>query len=88
MNTIEVLREMQNININKPSGLDDLSSRVLKLALKEIVPELTYVFNLSIKSRTFLDKWKCATVIAIPKVGDSSKVENFRPLSLLPFPAE
>ena len=88
VNETEVFRELQNININKPSGMDEINARVLKVSLKEIVPELTKIFNLSIKSTTFPDKWKHATVIPIPKTGDVSKVENYRPISLLPLPGK
>lgn len=34
------------------------------------------------------DAWKCATVVVIPKTGDITRINNLRPISLLPIPGK
>ena len=85
---VDVYKEVANINIKKSSGFPNINSRVLKEAFKAVIPELTAILNLSIKSTTFPDSWKLATVIPIPKKGDLCQVENYRPISLLPLPGK
>ena len=84
----EIFQEIMKINTNKSSGLAEVNSMVLKDAFKVLTPELAAIFNLSIKSTTFPDAWKTATVIPIPKTGDLTRVENYRPISLLPLPGK
>ena len=84
----EVYKEIMKINIKRSSGLADVNSRVLKTAFKCLTSQLTLIFNMSIKSTTFPDEWKKTTVIPIPKAGDLQKVENYRPISLLPLPGK
>ena len=85
---VDVYKEVVNINIKKSSGLEEVNSRVMKEAFKALIPELTKIFNLSIQSTTVPNSWKSATVIPIPKTGDLYKVENYRPISLLPLPGK
>ena len=84
----EVLRLVKDINVSKSSGLDNVSSLVLKEAFKILITEITYKFNLSIRSSLFPDAWKQALVIPIPKTGNLSLVQNYRPISLLPLPGK
>ena len=46
------------------------------------------MLNLSIRTSTFPDAWKRATVIPIPKTGNLTMVQNYRPISLLPLPGK
>ena len=85
---VEVFREIAKINIIKSSGFDTINSRVIKEAFKATTPQLTKILNMSIQTGLFPQQWKLATVIPIPKTGDLSKVENYRPISLLPLPGK
>ena len=85
---IEVHRVVNNINISKSSGLQNISSFVIKEAFKILNPEVTKMFNMSIKTSKFPTPWKEALVIPIPKSGSLSKVQNYRPISLLPLPGK
>ena len=44
---------------------------------------LTQLFNVSIQSGIFPEKWKLSSVVPIPKGGDRSNPSNYRPISLL-----
>ena len=47
-----------------------------------------HMFNLSIRTSCFPSAWKSASVIPIPKSGNLTKVQNYRPISLLPLPGK
>ena len=49
---------------------------------------VTFMFNVSVKQTRFPDNWKKALVVPIPAQGNLTKVQNFRPISLLPFPGK
>ena len=74
---------MQNININKATGPDNIPGRVLKECAKELSPSLTKLFNLSLTTGTVPDDWKMANVTPVHKKGDRSACSNYRPISLL-----
>ena len=46
------------------------------------------MLNLSIKTSIFPTAWKQALVIPIPKSGNLTHVQNYRPISLLPLPGK
>ena len=84
----EVYREVKKINTKKSRGFPHINGPVLKDALTVLIPELTNIFNMSLMTGLFPASWKKATVIPIPKEGDHSKVDNYRPIALLPLPGK
>ena len=84
----EVSKVVRSINVSKSSGLDNINSTTLKIAFEFLIPELTHMYNLSIRSEKFPDSWKKALVVPIPKKGNLTKVQNYRPISLLPLPGK
>ena len=75
-----------SLNVDKSSGPDGISVRMLKYMALSIVPSITRLFNLSIKSGTVPSIWKTAAVVPIPKGNhDHSSISNYRPISLLPI---
>ena len=84
----EVYKVVQEINISKSSGLENVSSFILKEAFKTLISEVTFMFNLSIKKSKFPNVWKQALVVPIPKTGNLTLVKNYRPISLLPLPGK
>ena len=84
----EVESLVRKINISKSSGMNLLSSRLLKDSFQALSGKLTSLFNFSIQSNIFPSQWKKALVIPIPKTGDPHKKENYRPISLLPLPGK
>ena len=85
---LDVFNIVKDVNISKLSGLDNVSSYILKEAFKILIAEVTFMYNLSIRFSKFPDAWKQALVIPIPKVGNPSLVQNYRPISLLPLPGK
>ena len=84
----EVLKEVKKIDVYKSSSINHLSSRILKDAFVAIIPQLTFLYNMSFSCNTFPNLWKIARVIPMQKPGDSSDLNNFRPVSLLPLPGK
>ena len=71
--------------MNKAAGLDCISVRLLKESGQVIVPSLTYIINLSIRSGYFPDKWKISKVLPTYKDDIKSDPNNYRPISILPI---
>ena len=84
----DIFKITKSINISKSSGLDNINSADIKAAFEILTPEVTHMYKLSITNAHFPGDWKKALVIPIPKQGDLTKVQNFRPISLLPLPGK
>ena len=69
----------------KGTGLDKISSRLLKLLATVISPSVTYLINISLKSGIVPYIWKKAKVTPIHKDGPRSDPSNYRPISVLPI---
>ena len=62
---------------------DGLSSKLLKLVKHETSKAITLIVNQSLNTGIFPDKLKYAKVIPIYKKGDNTKLDNYRPISIL-----
>ena len=76
---------VNDININKASSIPNISTNILKDAFLVLIPQLTFMYNLSFETGIFPDAWKIANVIPLRKGGDPTDVGNLRPISLLPI---
>ena len=81
----EIIDELNNIPQNKASGLDNISSKLLKYAANAIAPVLCKIFNMCLQQGTFPDELKSARVIPIYKNGNKDELSNYRPISILPI---
>ena len=79
---------VKQIDPNKSSAIPNLSSKILKDAFLAIIPQLVYMYNLSFDSCIFPNAWKRSTVIPVFKTGEVNKINNYRPISLLPLPGK
>ena len=68
---------------SKSTGLDGIGVSTLKLAAPAIGDPITYICNLSIKTKSFPEKWKEAKVTPIFKKGKTYDCSNYRPISVL-----
>ncbi|KAJ1199045.1 hypothetical protein NDU88_002883 [Pleurodeles waltl] len=76
--------------IHSGSSPDPCQHRILNKASSIIAPQLRKNINSSFESITFPKSWKHAEINALLKQpkADPKDLENFRPISLLPFPAK
>ena len=79
----DVVDVIKILKVNKASGPDEISHRMLKLIEMPIARPLAILFNESLKCCKFPNLWKLAHVIPLYKKDDSSNVCNYRPISLL-----
>ena len=79
-----VRKAIKSIKSKSSSGLDYISSKVLKMAEDVIAAPLTFIINNSLKSGVFPKSWKSAKVIPLYKnKGSRSDKTKYRPVSLL-----
>ena len=79
-----VSTQLRHLPLKKSIGLDNLNSKVLKLAAPIISRHLVKIINQSINTGCFPLAWKTAKVILIYKKGDPAVKTNYRPISILP----
>lgn len=68
----------------RSTGHDGLSSWLSKKLRCFIKEPLTIIINKIIDECKFPETWKLAKIVPLHKKGDKAKVENYRPISLLP----
>ena len=83
ISSYDLKSELQNVQMGKSTGLDKISTKLLKLAGDTIIESLLKIFNLSLKTGIFPDDWKLAKVTLIYKSEDKTLCENYRPISVI-----
>ena len=68
----------------KATGLDTISTRLLKAGVAKFSIPLAHIFNTSLETGNVPDEWKTARVTPIFKDGSKTDVNNYRPISVLP----
>lgn len=81
----DILSYLLKINSNKSTSIDDISSRMLKLAAPFIAISIAKLINLSFSLNMFSTHWKTAKVTLIFNSKDPADVTNYRPISILPI---
>ena len=76
-------KELKKLAPCKSVGLDDISPRFLKDGADELTNIITFLVNLSIKSKTVPDSAKQAKVLPLHKKNSKLEVGNYRPVSVL-----
>ena len=79
----EILLALKRSKQSLTSGTDLIPSFILKDCAYVLVKPLHYLFNLILRTSSFPEKWKKATVTPIFKKGDPSMIQNYRPICLL-----
>lgn len=69
-------------------GPDNIPTYVLKGCREFLLPPICYIFNLSLSTGRYPDRWKITRVTPIPKTNDVSRAENYRPIAILSAPAK
>ena len=82
---MDEVRTMISVITNSASGYDELPASILKQCSDSYLEPSTFLINLSITRGIVPDKLKIARVIPIFKGEDEQLVQNYRPISVLPF---
>ena len=81
----ELFELLHDIDITKSSTIRFISSKVLKNALITLIDQFKFILNFSFSTGTFPSSWKKAHITPLPKEGDLTCCNNYRPISLLPL---
>ena len=82
-NEQELTEIVKNLKIKKTPGYDDITNKLLKSVIKEIIVPVTHIMNMSMLNGIVPGKMKIAKVVPIFKKGDPLERSNYRPISLL-----
>ena len=80
----EVLEIIKSLPSNVATGLDGISSPLLKLIAPAVAPRLAKVINCSIINSICPAQLKLARATPIYKQGNKTDLDNYRPISVLP----
>ena len=80
---LEVESVLKTLTIGKASGPNELSNRILRELSCELSSPFCSFFNHSLRMGIVPSTYKEANVSPVPKKGDLSLVNNYRPISLL-----
>ena len=70
---------------NSAAGYDELPSSIMKQCVETYVKQLTFLINMSITHGNFPNELKIDRVIPLYKGEDTQLIENYRPISVLPY---
>ena len=80
---LEISNILHSMKSKLSAGIDQIPSKLLKSSPDNILVALSHIFNLSLSKEEFINDFKLAKVCPIYKKGDSSNINNYRPISLL-----
>ena len=76
---------MENLELNKANGCDNISIKVIQIYGESIALPLKLLFETALKEKKFPDIWKLANVVPVHKKEEKKLLKNYRPISLLPI---
>ncbi|CAB4022314.1 Hypothetical predicted protein [Paramuricea clavata] len=79
----DVFKLTNKLNLRKASGCDKISNRLLKISGPYIYEALTNLFNLSLTTNKFPTRWNIAKVFPLHKTEERDNANNYRPISVL-----
>ena len=72
------------MNINKATGKDGISVKILKIAKPIVSKPITMLINKTIENASFPNKLKEAQIVPLHKKNSQLEVGNYRPVGILP----
>ena len=81
--TEKEVQDIGSLNLNKATGPDLISYKIIKRVSVAISKPLSILSNRFLKECDFPDDWKNSNVILLQKKGDANLPTNYRPISLL-----
>ena len=83
--TVDNIKTIVSQLNNSAAGHDELPPSIMKQLCNEYCIPLSYTINSSITQGDFPEKLKLAKVISIYKADNEQHIQNYRPISVLPF---
>jgi len=80
----EVMKIIDGLKPKTSRGVDNISNKLMKSIKFEIIKPLTVIINQCISTGIFPEKLKVAKILPVFKKGEDCKIENYRPISILP----
>ena len=80
----QVYQLLNGLSSNKATGVDKISSKIIKIASPAIADSLTHIFSQAVTLSSFPDEWKTARAVPLYKNGQRNLAGNYRPISVLP----
>jgi hypothetical protein len=74
---------LQDLDVNKDSGPDGIPPIILKNCASAFAKPLSLLFNRSMATSVFPDRWKVSYVTSIFKKGRHNNVEDYRGVAIL-----
>ena len=78
----KVIDVLKILKLNKATGPDGISNRMLKSTCNTVSVPLSKLFNFSLRTHTYPELWKISHVMPLFKKGDKTQPCNYRPVSL------
>ena len=76
-----VTKLLKGLDMNKSSGPDKISPKVLNELTEDVAPHLTSIFTTSLGTGRISHQWTTALVAPIFKKGERCNAANYRPVS-------
>ena len=80
----DTVKIINKIDANKATGIDEIPIKVIKAATTALAKPISTLMNIIFNTGLIPQEFKTAMVTATFKNGDRTKVDNYRPLSILP----
>jgi len=74
----DIYKLLNNLNIYKSPGSDEIPTRILKFCAMEIAPILQIIFTQSMATGNLPDDWLTANITPVYKKGNRSTPHNYR----------
>ena len=81
----DILKIIQNLNPNKAHGYDKISIRMLKICVNSLCMPLELIFNDCLANGIYPSDWKKGNIVPLHKKNGKQRLNNYRPISLLPI---
>jgi len=82
---VESLKITTSKLLNKSGTEEGITVKIMKLIVEVAGEKIAYIFNRSLEEGVFPSEWKESTVVPVPKVRGTIKIEEFRPINKLPI---